>query len=180
MPLSTCTTLEDLVDDSSCPKEVTELLKYITVFAYSLCYPHVVAFRRIIMLSSVFYVFGSERPPSAVPSLLKQPRFWYLLMERFLVSRSSLSSDAIHANFEGCSCCRCCTCCSTKEISFWEPYIICSLILKRVFLRWNFLNFVRYGIPPPPPPPFSRKASKPGNPFPFPAPERGHRVARRN
>ena len=75
MPLLTCTMPEDLVNENLFPLDVTEVLKYILMSACSLCYPHMAPFCLIIMLSSVFCVFGTGHPPSAVPSLLKQPSF---------------------------------------------------------------------------------------------------------
>ena len=76
MPVLTCTMPDKLDDDNQFPMEVAEVLKDILMSASSLRCPHMAAFYLIIMLRSVFCVFGSRRPPSAVPSLLKQPSFW--------------------------------------------------------------------------------------------------------
>ena len=50
----------------------SQMLKYILMSACSCCRPHMAFFRIIIMLRTVFCVFGSGYPPSAVPLLLRQ------------------------------------------------------------------------------------------------------------
>ena len=97
--MPTCTVPEDLVDDDYFPMEVAEVMKYVLVSVCSFCCPHMAFFRWIIMLSSVFCVFGSGHPSSAVLSLLKQPCFCCLI-QRFLVPRSSLSSDAMKTDLK--------------------------------------------------------------------------------
>ena len=102
VPLSLCTPPEDFVNDKSFPVEVAEVLKCIPVLACSLCCPHMAAFHHIIMLSSVFRVFGTVRPLSAVPSLFE--------------TASLLATP--HGTLW----------CSPKEGSSWEPWMICLLI----------------------------------------------------